>query len=501
MSATETAKYHGLELSAESSDAVNGGSTEEAATSLNIESTRDTRVFFVSSKRHTISPPLYLNSPVGPVEHTSRSPSSITEPRTSLFKRLKNKIFRRRSQQRNVPASPQPKAKPVVSRARQVIRRASSMNLFTARQRSQTEPASSAVLAHLPTHRARHHRHLSPLRSETPVDVESLLAFGGKIRQRSSHVSNLKADTDAEEPGPPTKSSPEQFNRRRNRMTVVAGDQTYVDGRIGQPLEWKWSGEDGDAEDGDAEDGGDGWQADGYDAPRSVVGGYPEASVQVTAQAFTQLTCPAPSREEATTSQVYEAEGQPAHSSNSLRPDSMTSGDRGEGFVEDDERDFLRLPEDSEDGQLEEQEVMGADTAVQINATSTNDHPAIVDTPITEDAPATADALAASTTDESSTAATGAGLGEVVQAQPATVGLEGSCIKLVAEASSPATTTIHTQSTPRLKMPVYRDAPFCAQNPSSSTTERENASPEFQLTSIDFDQERLATQKENQKIE
>jgi hypothetical protein len=293
MSATETAKHYNSELSAESSDAVNGGSTEEAATPPTIEPTtpiRDTRVFFVSSKRHTISPPHFLNQSAGPVERTSRSPSSVTKPHASFFKRLKNKIFRRRSQQRNMPESPQSKARPVVSRARQVIRRASSMNLFIARQRSQAQAVSSAALAHPPTRHSPRRRRLSPLRSETPVDVGSLLEFGGRIEQRSSHASHLKADVGAEGSGPSIKFSTEQLNRRRNRMTVVAGDQTYVDGRPGQPFEWKWTGEDEEES-----DGGDGWQADGYDTPHSLTGTYPEASVQTTAQTFTQLTCPAPS--------------------------------------------------------------------------------------------------------------------------------------------------------------------------------------------------------------
>jgi hypothetical protein len=171
----------------------------------------------------------------------------------------------------------------------------------------------------------------------------------------------------------------------------------------------------------------------------------------------------------------------------------MTSGDGDDGLVEGDERDSPRTPEESEDRQLKEQEIMGDDTAVHINPTVTEDTLAIVDTPITKDA-------LIITTDMSSTTTTAVDLGEIAQVQPAIAGLEGSCIKSAMEASS-AATTIHTQPPPRLKMPVYRDAPFCAQNPSSTAIEKENASPEFQLTTIDFDQARLVTQKENQKME
>ncbi|KAI9783075.1 MAG: hypothetical protein M1839_004244 [Geoglossum umbratile] len=290
MSATEAAKCHDLEASAESSDAVNGGSAEEVAVPPAVEPMtlrRDTYLFYASSRRHTISPPLFLNPPSDPLgERVVCPPLPITEPRAGFFKRLKNKMFRRRSRQFDMPAPPKSKARPVVSRARQVIHRASSMNLFAARQRSQVEPVSSAISAHPRTRRAR--RRFSPVLSETPFDEESVLAFS-RTRQRSPHVSNRVADTGDKESGPSTRGSLEQLNRRRNRMTVVAGNQTYVAGRPGQPLQWKWVGE---AE--DEKDGGDGWQPDKCSAPRSTSGRDAEAFTEATAQALARLTCSAP---------------------------------------------------------------------------------------------------------------------------------------------------------------------------------------------------------------
>ncbi|KAH0553128.1 hypothetical protein GP486_006684 [Trichoglossum hirsutum] len=239
------------ELSIRSCDAVNGGSPEEAAIPPGTEPTSSPRVYFVCSKRHTDPPPLFLNYPVSSIT-PARSPSSSAGKHTGFFRRWKGKIFRRGSRHCDAPLPPQSTTRPARSLAREVVRRASALNIFPSRQRGLVEPTPIPPVIAAPQPAGRARRHLSPLRSGTPdpIDVGSALAFGGRVRRRGSRSLRPRVDKATKVAEPPTGLSPEQLNRRRNRTTVVAGGRTFVRGKPAESLQWKWMDEEGEDRNG-----------------------------------------------------------------------------------------------------------------------------------------------------------------------------------------------------------------------------------------------------------
>ncbi|KAH0541969.1 hypothetical protein FGG08_003601 [Glutinoglossum americanum] len=330
MSATITAGHHDSGLGTSSYDAVKGRSVEEAVVPLTTEpknSPRGPRVHFVSSKRHTCPMPLPLNPPVDPSATPASSPKLAAGMPLGFFRRLRGKIFRHRSQHQDT-LSPQPTTQPGTSLARRVIRRASSINLFATRQHGQAEPDFPPP----PTGRVRR---LSPLRGGTPdpIDVGSVLAFGGKMRRQSLRTAKSGADKDTKQAGPPTKLSPEQLNRRRNRMTVVAGGQTFVGGEPGKPFQWKWT-----EPDEDQKDDGNGRRDDKCSAPHRTGSSGAEVSAHAITETLAQLTSSTSSSilgEGAARNVVLQAHGedQIVQDDSDLGPDSGRYEHRGGGFV------------------------------------------------------------------------------------------------------------------------------------------------------------------------